>query len=384
MITPDEIRTKAARLYPQVVAAWLRDEEIFPRLIPANLETSKLISEAITQQQALRAHSKAARGYGYSLRMESRRSRDYGEQDFPTAVIFDSRDDLLKLIGKLGEFQRLTKMVNEIRLRQPQLKSWTESNWKRLIGLEGELSQLLDVVEYLQDHPRPGCFIRELPLAISTKLVEEHTNILAPWLDELLPADCVDFGFDRHHFAARYGFRSVDDQLWIRILDPTLQIALRCPGGELGLPITTLAALPVEQCEIILVENKINLLTLPPLAKTLALGGLGQGITQLFRIEWLSSLPIKYFGDIDVEGLRILAMVRDRWPQTQSLMMDRQTLDAYSHLIIPGNRHAPDLPVPVELTPDEAAAFIACRDQQLRLEQERIPQFVINQFIAGF
>ena len=378
MITPDEIREKAKRLYGEVVSAWLSGTELFPRYLPVNRKPSKVVSQAIAEQQALREHAKSSQGYGYSLEFEEINSRGYGQQRFVSAVFFETREDLLRLIGKLGEFNRLTKMVAEIRQRQPLLDEWLDSHWKRLVGLEGELSHLLDVVDYLLAHPRPNCFLRELPLAISTKLVERNTGLLAVWLDKLLPPDAIDFGFERQQFEGRYGFRAVDDQLWLRILDPDVQAELNCPGSELALPRATLASLPVRDVEVVIVENKINLLTLPLRKRTVALGGLGRAVSQLYRVDWINSLPINYFGDIDVEGLQMLAHVRNQWPQTRSWLMDRTTLDEFRELIIDGNEHPPELEPPPELTENERDAFILCRDNSWRLEQERIPQAIIN------
>lgn len=378
MITPEEIREKAKRLYGEVVSAWLSGTELFPRYLPVNRKPSKVVSQAIAEQQALREHSKSSKGYGYSLEFEEINSRGYGQQRFVSGVYFETREDLLRLIGKLGEFARLTKMVDEIRQRQPLLNEWLNSHWKRLVGLEGEVSHLLDVVDYLHAHPRPNCFLRELPLAISTKLVERNSGLLAVWLDQLLPPAAIDFGFERQQFEGRYGFRAVDDQLWLRILDPDLLSELNCPGTELALPRATLASLPVRDVEVVIVENKINLLTLPWRRRTVALGGLGRAVSQLYRVEWINSLPINYFGDIDVEGLQMLAHVRNQWPQTRSWMMDQATLEEFRELIISGNDHSPELEPPVELTDVERAAFIACRDNSWRLEQERIPQAIIN------
>ncbi len=171
-------------------------------------------------------------------------------------------------------------------------------------------------------------------MAISTKLIEQNTGLLSVWLDQLLPADAIDFGFERQQFVGRYGFRSVDDQLWLRILDQDLLAELHCPGSELALPRATLAGLPVRDVEVVIVENKINLLTLPPRRRTLALGGLGRAVSQLYRVDWLNTLPINYFGDIDVEGLQMLAHVRNNWPQTRSWMMDLATLEEFRELII--------------------------------------------------
>ncbi len=49
------------------------------------------------------------KGYGYSLEFEEIKSRGYGLQKFVSAVYFETREDLLRTIGKVGEFNRLTK-----------------------------------------------------------------------------------------------------------------------------------------------------------------------------------------------------------------------------------------------------------------------------------
>ena len=377
MIAPEEIRDKATRLYPQFVQAWLAGEDFFPRPIPCNLRPSTVFSQAAEEMARLRAGSKEALGFGYTVEWENRNSRRYSQQDFAVAIRFDTQEDLLKLIGRTTEFRQWVRSVELIRNRCPELESWLRSHWKRLPVDRSLLSDLLDVVHYLQQNPRPNCFVRELPLAISTKLVEEHAALLSQWLDEVIP-DGIDYSFDRGQFAARYGFRAVDDQVLLRLLDASLLKELQCPSGELALPVAALRALPVVDLRVVLVENKINLLTLPAMPRTLAMGGLGKGITRLFRIPWLEGAPITYWGDIDVEGLQILALVRNRFPQVRSLLMDQATLERYRSLAIEGNPHASDLPVPMELAEHEAAAFVKCRDQQLRLEQERIPQADVN------
>ena len=120
MISPAEIRTKAQRLYPQAIAAWLRGEEteLYPWRIPANLKLSDVHSDNVRDVQSLRLSAKETIGYGFCVEWQSRKSRKHGENDFfPNAITFDSRDDLLKLIGKQSEFKSLERKVNKIRER---------------------------------------------------------------------------------------------------------------------------------------------------------------------------------------------------------------------------------------------------------------------------
>jgi len=104
---------------------------------------------------------------------------------------------------------------------------------------------------------------------------------------------------------------------------------------------------------------------------------MGKGITQLFDIPWLHKSSITYWGDLDVEGFEILAMLRRRYPQTNSILMDMQTVREFEHLATAGTLRQPG--IPSELSANEAAAFVHCRENNLRIEQEHIQQSVVDE-----
>ena len=108
-------------------------------------------------------------------------------------------------------------------------------------------------------------------------------------------------------------------------------------------------------------ENKVNLLTLPQLDRTVALGGLGNGIHRLFDISWLAINELFYWGDIDIEGLTILARIRHRFPQTKSVMMGIQTLEKYANLITQGTAAEADAQVPMPLVIDDHLDILKSR-----------------------
>ena len=100
----------------------------------------------------------------------------------------------------------------------------------------------------------------------------------------------------------------------------------------------------------------------------------------LFDVPWLSNLPLFYWGDLDLDGFDILASLRHRFPQTRSLFMDVETLEKH-HSIATSvvSRGSPEAREPAELTALELAAYRVCKSQNLRLEQEHIPQAMVNQ-----
>lgn len=380
MITPEEIVRKATHLYPSAIAAWLAgDTSYFPRRVPTNLRIAKGISQAdlIAQVTRLRDKSKEAVGSGYNVRYEQVNKRAHGENRYPTAIEFETLEDLLKLTDKRAEFKQLELAVEKLRQRLPALESWWLVHWKRLLAVADALDDLIQVTRYVQGRPRPDCYLRELPLAVSSKLIERNKSLLREWFDVVLPPHAIDHGVAPKQFERRYGFRYPRQHLLVRMLNPQLQSELGLPCNELSLPAEELARLPVSDLQVIIVENKINLLTLPSRERTLALGGLGNNLNEFEQIPWLARVPVYYWGDIDVAGLTILARLRHKLPQVVSFLMDAATLLAHRELWTEESTD-PNQVVPIELGSQEAEAFCLCRDQCVRLEQEHLPQGLVN------
>ncbi len=89
----------------------------------------------------------------------------------------------------------------------------------------------------------------------------------------------------------------------------------------------------------------------------------------------MKSLPIAYWGDMDVEGYEALSALRQHFPQTKSFRMDFAALKALEHLHISGTGRVCDRPS--YLTESESKAFDLCLQKNFRIEQERIPQLVV-------
>lgn len=375
MITPDAIIAKASRIYPKAIDAWLQDHQdsFFPYRIPVNLALSEDLAVAVDEVAQLRRSSKESRGYGYRIEYESRRSRTYGLNNFPVAIWIDTMNDLVRLIEMSSEWETLQDATRLLRTRRPELAKWlvASSNWRRLLDVASDLSGLLDIVDYLVAHPRPDCFAREIPIAVSTKLLQANRRRLASWLDLILPSSAIDHRYGYEDFEPRYGLRYARPHFLLRVLDDDLRVELGLPFDELSLPAESLSKLPVRQISILIVENKVNLLTLPSLRRTIALGGLGNGVTQLGNIRWIHENPIRYWGDLDTEGFEILDRLRQTLPGVQSVLMDQTTIEAFQHLATQGN--ASSVRMLSFLTKEERVCYETLCDSQQRIEQEHLP-----------
>jgi hypothetical protein len=375
MIQPEDIRRKAENLYRDCLQAWLAgDESFFPRLIPAR-KTPDLdnLAAGIEAVRRLREGSREVRGFGYTVVWREVHSRKLGRNTLPAQVLFETREDYLRFLGKQREFTAFTDAVTRLRATFPALEGWLRSNISTLIEAAPDLECLLSVVQFLRDHPRPNLFARELPIPADTKFIERHQRLLRQWLDIVLPAHAIRA--DEDHFERRYGLRYPEPHLHVRLLDVQLQHDLGFPCPEFSLPLHTLASLSAKPAAVFIVENKVNLLTLPPLPGTLGLGALGHGVTLLRHVPWLEAIPIVYWGDLDVQGFVILSSLRAIFPQTSSILMDDCVLERWQHLCTPGTGVTSELPA--HLTDAERAACLRCREENLRLEQERLPKEVL-------
>jgi hypothetical protein len=313
-----------------------------------------------------------------AIRIEQRAfaHRVLGPNTLPDALWLDSLEDALALTGKRREAARFRSLLETLRARQPRLEPWLVRRPLRALELAEVFGRLLDVVTWIQNHPRPGIYLRQMDLpAVHTKFVEAHRGVLAEWLDLVLPPEAIDATRTSvAQFAARYGFRDKPTRIRFRALDERLRLLPGADAPDITLDAGSFAALDLPVRRVFITENEINFLAFPPAANSLVVFGSGYGWDALARARWLARCSIHYWGDIDTHGFAILDRLRGYFPHVVSLLMDRATLMA--HQAFWGHEDTPmthDLP---RLTPEERALFDDLRDNRLRpglrLEQEMI------------
>lgn len=375
MITPVEIKQKATKKYPAFLAALLADAPFFPLIIPFRKPAARvdyMTLKAWVDQ--LMAGSKAERGYGYTLHLQTRETRRHGSQSIPQQIAFETEADFLKLIGKEKECRQFRADVALIRARLPQLEDWLHQQlWPRIIANAGTWPDLLAVCEWFIQNPRPNLYIREIPVDVHTKFIEENQAVLRSLFDALLPSDVINS--DESSFERRFNLSFDEPTIRVRLLDPRLQARLKWPSPDLGIPLSHFAALELSGLRIFITENKMTFLTFPSLPNTtdnsMVIWGGGFKVVGLAGVSWLRDCPIRYWGDLDVQGFEILSGLRSHFPQTQSLLMDQATLDTFEHFAVTGKPSK--IQQLAHLSEAEAQLHATLAKRKLRLEQERIP-----------
>lgn len=377
MITPAEIQTKAENKYFDFLRATLTNEPFFPLEIAVGKPKSSTDYTVLRDwTQNLLAHSKAEKGVGYEVILEKQNTRLYGEQSLPQKVVIATPADFLKLIHKQQQFAQFQKASQQILHTFPQLKEWLCKYPQKLVAELSHWEQLVEVCTYFVAHPRPGLYLRELPLMVDTKFVEQNKAALRQWLDILLPPEAIEA--EETEFARRYGLRDNEPEIRLRLLDPTFQTAWQWPVADFSAPVSALAQLNIPAVKVLVVENKTTFLTLPPLPGFMAIWGGGYKVSLLKKLAWLRPCVIWYWGDFDAQGFEILSQLRQYFPQTKSWLMDDKTFAQFAHLAGPGTPSKVE--TGLNLTAAEQTVYQHLKTHQLRLEQERLPHaYVVSQ-----
>ena len=379
--TPADLRRQVQRLWDRglILASVATGDTPFPKRLTLRRPGSTELRDHFDE---VRAWTAALRSMPHvRVTMREVRHRVSGTNSLPHEAWVDSLEDAVALLRKqpdLGEFRRL---VARTRARRPALLDWVAKRPLRALQLAGDWPRLLDVVGWLEDHPRPGIYLRQMDVSgVHSKFVEGHRGVLGELLDLALPRESIDAvaPAGTAGFARRYGFREKPERIRFRVLDPALSPLSAGPedtgGQDITLDEATFATLRTSVSRAFITENEINFLAFPRAKEAMVIFGAGYGFEKLGRAHWLDELRLLYWGDIDTHGFAILDALRARFGHVESFLMDRSTLLAFEPLW--GTEDSPidrDLP---RLTAEERALYDDLRDNRIgrhvRLEQERI------------
>ena len=386
MIAPEEIRSLALKRWNsgRVLRAWLRKDELFPIVISLGRPSASQLLQDFSQvdrwKQSIEKESRCKSGRGYRLKYIEINHRQLGRQRLPQQAIFDQPTDLIDYIGKQRQLTCFARLTNVIRNRFPQLQSWIEHSPMKVLQQRDQWQELLSVLEWFCEHPRPSLYLRQLDIpGIDSKFIERHKGVLAELLDRLLPLEGIDkevTGFAHHGFERRFGLRYDQPQIRFRLLDA--DCAQQFAGlSDITLPLDQFIRLDPPCSRVFITENKINGLCFPPVEGAMVIFGLGYGISSIRKAEWLQSMEIYYWGDIDTHGFSMLSQLRGYFALTRSFLMDLDTLENNRQNWVTEDNKKRFSGRLNNLTDEEQHTYNLLQQNRLgdnlRLEQERIP-----------
>ena len=320
-------------------------------------------------------HFDAARAWAESVRRASRDGRAFavvhgqiggrlsGATKVPERAQITSYDQAWTVLGVAGEvasFRQLLSATNDnLRARE-----WALASPLAAIALAPEWPAVLAAYTWLTSHRDSGLYLRQVSApGVDTKFIERHRRVLAAMLG--VPAG-------KRRFERTLGLAIKPSTVRLRF-DPEV---IGAPSGltEAVFRTDELRRLDVRVRRAIIVENEITYLSVPVLPGCVVLWGRGYDADEPASLEWLVTIEVDYWGDLDTDGFSILNRVRSHLPHTRSVLMDRETLLAHESRW--GRDSSPTNVALSGLTTAESALYSDLVTDRygsaVRLEQERV------------
>lgn len=367
-LTPSELTAWAVKRYAAQHRAWLNGAGSFPLRVPLGVPTEKVF---MAEYRAVLAWHTAWRQWAGPGVVEwaDVQWQKTGAQRLPVALEFGGAAEVAALAGKAAEWALAKARLGELAALAPAPRD----DWGRFYAMvlaysPADWQHLLVCLAYFRANPASGLYRRQLPLpGVHTKWLEAHESDVTRLVVQLKGLDA-----DKDFFSV-CGVRKVPYRVRVRVLCPQLRRQLG-GLGDLKVPLAELTSWTLRPSTVLIVENLESGIALEDHPGTLAFIGMGNAVTELAAIPWLSTIPGVYWGDIDTYGLAMFGRLHSVLPLLRPVLMDEPTLKAHRALWTtePGKS-----PAPGGLPAAQQALFdLLTRDDLgcgVRLEQERLP-----------
>lgn len=182
--SPTDLRAQVQKLWDKgdLLSPLVQGGAVPPRrlrfIVPSSTELSERFDEVRVWMKALGCNAQSSEAPRYRIVLREFRHRVLGVNAVPEEVWLDTLDDALALIGKQKDAKRFASMVLLARDRHTALLPWLEKRPLNALALADAWPRLLNVVAWLQAHPRPGIYLRQVNLpGVDSKFMEAHRGV---------------------------------------------------------------------------------------------------------------------------------------------------------------------------------------------------------------
>lgn len=366
MITPQELLDKSDKHFFKIAVAALKDESPFPLVIPSDKKIQDTgfnnLHSAIVP---LYNHSKDKKGKGYTIVWKTKNIQGT-QQKVPAKIYYETLEDYLFFTKREKDFLNIKEAYELIATSFPLNAAWVKEAPAFLLTHAAIMPDLLKVVRYFFDHTPPHLlYLRELPIQVHTKFIEDNTKPLKKMLDMMLPAHKINF--EEKDFSGRYQIKRPNIYTQVRVLDDSLKSTLGY--HELALTIDDAAQLTWRPDKVFIIENGACFRSFPKVKNSVAIFGEGFKSRVNKHIPWLADCELYCWFDMDAAGFEMLNMIRQYYHHARSFLMDETTYNAFSAFSVHSTYRKIELSL---LNPDEQKMYHFLQKENRRLEQEHI------------
>jgi len=377
------ISEKAESKYPEFLRAYIQEnlDTFFPLVIKRFYELPKINDnrkDLMQKFELIEKNSKQKIGFGYKIKWKKTvTTREKGEITLPEYVFFQNTENYLKFIKKTSDFEDFKNIYQFLITEIPELQNWILKNPLQVTFLKEKWTDLLKVCKYfLYTHKiNISLYIRELPIEIHTKFIENNKPVLSSILNDILPENKINSNFTGtkdNNFEKRFYLNYDKTLIRLRILDKNLYINNL---SDISILPDEFFNIKIDCKNVFIVENLMNLLTFPKIEKSIVVWGKGNRVNIMKNANWLNDKNIYYWGDIDTWGLHILSSLREHFNNVKSILMSKIIFERYNNFSVKEKTSNPK--IPKNLTEKEKTLFEYLLDlpkEKNRLEQEHILQ----------
>lgn len=368
MITPKELRQKCEKSFFKIATSHLQGLEIFPLLVPSNKQiTGSNYSDWKGDLLPLYQQSKQVKLKGYSVEWKEKKING-SVQSVPSKIYFDSLNDFLVFIDKEDDYEKIIAAKEKLIAEFPNMEEWVNNHPAILLEHFEKWEDVLKVCKYLTACPPPhDYYVRELPIEVHSKFIEQNSSLLVKLLDQLLPDEWINKGSS--DFATRFGLKKANIYTQIRILDDDLKSSLGY--DECSLTLEDAAWLQWLPENVFIIENQICFLTFPRVKNSVAIFGSGFKSRLSKHLPWLEKARLICWFDLDAAGFEMLNMIRQYYPNAESFLMNTDAYSSHGMFAVANTSKRKTLPF---LSSEERSMYDFLIENSQRLEQERISQ----------
>jgi hypothetical protein len=290
-------------------------------------------------------------------------------------IEFKDQSSYLKFINKNKDFEKFCNNLDFINTKLPIIKPWIEKNIWRINENDKKWNDILEVVKYFLLNSKTSLFIRELPVKVHTKFIENNKKIIDDILQFINSIDEEVFQFNWNTFEDKYFLKSKPNFIRFRFLDEKLKNNYNwILIDDIYLRIEDYKKLHLNCKKVFIVENEINYLTFPKVSDSIIIWWKWFNISSLKNTLWLQDKEIFYSWDLDSHWFKILYQCRKYFFQTKSIFMDLNTYNKFKDFQVEWkvlwNEEVKNMKN--ILTEEEYKLINYFNENKLRLEQENI------------
>ncbi|MCF8341981.1 MAG: hypothetical protein K9I82_13465 [Chitinophagaceae bacterium] len=363
--------------YPTYLKSIISNEFVFPIELRGGKDKPTTFSGISDVTRSFKQFEKTGDKFGWTIEWGKWNHKTFGFQDWPIKITVETEDDLLFLLKKEKEVLRFKQILQQLLEWNPAIQVWLVANYTKILALELSWKGICDVVDYFLQNDVSNYYLRSLPVPVHTKFIGLHESTILSMLKHLSPER---FPFEVKSLEEALGLKSKQYLFTVRWLDINLAKSYNIDLEVMGITLSGLQQLDNNVKEIWLVENETNLYLVPNRKNALIIFSRGYAVNLLKSIPLFENVKLFYWGDLDIDGFNILHDFKKMYNHVKSVLMDIETVEYHQAEKIKIEPLSKNRILPL-LNENELKAFEHLAENKWRIEQEKLNQHYIHQYI---